>query len=427
MKSQITIPARASEPRPASSTSLVTLAVPLLLAATIAVGAIGCRKSDPLGEGAPLTGKASDPPVTFTGRWDDTNAFVYHLETITGTQVPRRNSEVVVQQDTVLAKDFRMGVTNITREGVRALTAEIQSVRVETTSDQRLTSAFDTENELLSTEDNAIANRLRRVKGARLGFKLAPAGRVVRVDGVKEFNDRVGASRNIRGAAGAVLNKFLSPEFYRDLVEMTFLPANPVRIGDSWTVRPRSGLGMSGNTGPDLVYTFRGWQVREGTNCARFDFVGGKAAGNSGSTSNVVIRRSAPDNLTTEGTLWFSPDLGVPVEMIYSQSFSKQSVVNPSNAPRVVRTQGPGPTNSAAVAVMDVDDDADSAPTNAPAASVRTVSASAPATTPITRTITTQQHVTLTLIELVPVEPPPSPVAAPVTAPAAEPPKPATP
>ena len=211
----------------------------IAVAVGVAVGNAGCKRADPRGDGARITGKPSDPPVTFIPRWDETNAFVYHLESITGTQVPRRNSEVVIQQDTVLAKDLRFGVTNVTPQGVRAMSMEIQAVRVETTSDQRLTSAFDTENELLSTEDNTIASRLRRVKGAKLGFKLSPVGRVVRVDGTKEFTDRIGANRTVRGAAGAVLNKFFNQQYYRDLVEMSFLPTNPVRVGDSWTVVAR--------------------------------------------------------------------------------------------------------------------------------------------------------------------------------------------
>ncbi len=378
--------------------------------------AVGCKKADARGGGAPLRGKPSDPPIALVPRWDETNAYVYHLESITGTEVPRRNSTVVIQQDTTLAKDFRLGVTNILRDGVRSLSMEIQSVRVDTTSDQRLTSAFDTENELLSTEDNTIANRLRRVKGARLGFKLAPVPscRVVRLDGGKEFNDRVGSGRNVRGAAGAVINKFFNQQFYRDLVEMAFLPTNPVRVGDSWTITQRSGPGLYDVNGASLTYTFRGWQVREGTNCARLDFTG-TTKGASGSTNK------GREEIDINGAIWFSNDLGVPIEISYDQAIVRHTTTTTrtarapgSNAPAdTVMLSRPltasakpgGPAAPPPGAPVEADDEPEppapggSAPPPAPSGPNPTTTV-----TTTSRTTNIKQHVTLTLVELVPVE-----------------------
>jgi hypothetical protein len=400
---------------------LKPMALALLMAGGLAagLGLTGCKKAEARGGDRPITGKASDPAATFEGRWDETNAYVYHLETITGTQVPRRNSEVVIQQDTVLAKDLRFGVTNITREGVRAMSMEVQAVRVETTADQRLTSAFDTENELLSTEDNSIASRLRRVKGARLGFKLAPAPstRVVRVDGAKEFNDRVGSGRNVRGAAGAVLNKFFNQQFYRDLVEMTFLPTNPVRIGESWTNFARSGAGLYNNASAELIYTFRGWQWHEGTNCARFDFVGGTRGGTTNRKTSTSSS-SSNEEAELEGTLWFSPDIGVPVELEFDQSITRQTTstrvvrMTTTNAPGTVVAAVPGTAGTNATLVVDIDDEPDVLVTpppgnGAPPASPSNPSPS-PTSTTTSRKTTTKQHVKLTLIEIVPVEAPPN-------------------
>lgn len=378
----------------------------------------GCNNADPRGGGAPLKGKPSDPPVALVARWDETNAYVYHLESITGTEVPRRNSTVVIQQDTTLAKDFRFGVTNILRDGVRSMSMEIQSVRVDTTSDQRLTSAFDTENELLSTEDNTIASRLRRVKGARLGFKLAPVPscRVVRVDGGKEFNDRVGSGRNVRGAAGAVINKFFNQQFYRDLVEMSFLPTNPVRVGDSWTVTQRSGPGLYDVNGAPLTYTFRGWQVREGTNCARLDFTGTTKAA-SGSTNK------GREEIEINGAIWFSNDLGVPVEISYDQAIVRHTTTTTrtgrapgSNAPPgavtltrpLTASAAPGapavhPPGAPAEADDEPEPPAPGGGTPPPAPSSPNA-ATTTTTTTTSRTTNIKQHVTLTLVELVPVE-----------------------
>jgi hypothetical protein len=434
-----------------------------LVFAVVLIGMAGaCRRSESRGGSAPITGKPSDPAVTFVARWDDTNAFAYHLETITGTQVPRRNSDAVVQQDTVLAQDLRLNINAITRDGVRSLQMEVQTARVETTSDQRLTSAFDTENEMLATEDNTIASRLRRAKGARLIFRLAPDNRVVRVDGIKEFNDRTGSGRNVRGAAGSVVNKFFGQQFYRDVVEMSFLPTNAVHVGDSWIVHLRNGPGLFNNSATDLTYTFRGWQVHEGTNCARFDFAGGAKSAGTG-------RKGSSEDAEIEGTVWFSPEMGVPVEMTIDQTVVKQSIVpppgsNPPTTARLTRTvsgtnggrmvvnggrpqpgNGPAPTT----VLVESDDDVDTAiPAPAPGsaspdsgtaappvatrvATVKVTGGNPPSTPPppgepgspgsaapsapanngpaVTRTTTIKQHLTLTLIELVPIDPPTRP------------------
>ncbi len=395
----------------------VARAIVVSALASLALFAAGCNKADPRGGGAPIKGRPSDPPVALIPRWDETNAYIYHLESITGTEVPRRNSTVVIQQDTTLAKDFRFGVTNFLRDGVRSMSMDIQSVRVETTSDQRLTSAFDTENELLSTEDNTIASRLRRVKGARLGFKLAPVPscKVIRVDGGKEFNDRVGSGRNVRGAAGAVINKFFNQQFYRDLVEMSFLPTNPVRVGDSWTVTQRSGPGLYDANGAGLTYTFRGWQFREGTNCARLDFTGNTKAA-AGSTNK------GREEIEITGAIWFSPELGVPVEISYDQSIVRHTTtttrsmrVTGSNAPPGTVTPTRPLTAAATPATPaghppgDADDEPEppAAGGNPPAPAPAPPGTSGPnpgTVTATNRTTNIKQHVTITLVELVPVE-----------------------
>jgi len=400
------------------------LTSPVLLPLVLLLALTACKRRDARGTTEPIRGKPSDTPVTFVARWDETNAFVYHLESITGTQVPRRNTNGFVQQDTVLAKDLRFSVTNVTPEGFRSMKMEIQAVRVETTADQRLTSAFDTENEMLSTEDNQVANRLRKIKGAQLGFRLSPANRILRVDGMKEFNDRMGSNRNVKGAAGAVLNKFFNQQFYRELVEMSFVPTNEVHVGDSWTVRARALAGLYNSPVVDLTYKFRGWQVHDGTNCARFDFTGTTTPNRSGSTNRAAGGNSS-EEAEVEGTVWFSPDLGVPVELVYNQSLTRNSMATP----RVPRMQGgtnAGPmkisvrraargTNAPPEAattpppnvVVDVDDGEPPPPVpgtpGGPGATNVVIAAM-----PVNRMTTTKQQVVLTLIEIVPVEPAPA-------------------
>ena len=176
--------------------------------------------------------------------------------------------------------------------------------------------------------------------------------------------------------------------------------------------------GLYNNMTVDLTYTFRGWQVHENTNCARFDFTGNTQP--KGSTTGRTPTSSS-EEAEIEGTVWFSPDLGVPIELMVNQSLTRNStstkvtrppggtntgpnmVSVPMKRPRGRGTNSPPPDATPPNLTIEVDETSDPPPPGGPG------STNAP-TTAVTsnRTTTTKQHLVLTLIEIVPVDPPAS-------------------
>jgi len=142
-----------------------------------------------------------------------------------------------------------------------------------------------------------------------------------------------------------------------------------------------------GNVAMELTYNFRGWQRREGTNCARLDFTGTIKPNTASTTNNPsfvgrIINSVVPPN-EEEGDItgqsWFDPGLQLAVETRYQQSITAKS----STVRRVRTKRG---TNEPVLV------DA-SAPTNEPAPNP-------PAQTITTSTTSSEQYTTIKLFDV---------------------------
>ena len=109
------------------------------------------------------------------------------------------------------------------------------------------------------------------------------------------------------------------------------LPKDPVKVGASWVVTRQAGAASGGASSPlEVTYEFRGWQKKDGTNCARLDFKGEfkpNAVANTVVPTNLGgLRRAAKmaSAPKVEGTMtgqsWYSPDTGLAVETSYDQT-----------------------------------------------------------------------------------------------------------
>ena len=301
----------------------------LALSLALVVGA--CHRSNE----APITGKRGDPPVAMKAVWQPGKRCLYRVESTTISQVPRKNTGKTFRADTTIGQDLAFTVTNVAPDGSRLLQLEVLAVQMETGRDDGVTMSFDSANRVMQVEDSPVVARLKKLVGLKLRFHVSPENRVTRVDGIKELNDRTsGGPAAARGVAVAALNRTFNQQFYRDIVEMGMLPKDPVKVGDTWTVSRMGGGGpRGGSVGMELTYNFRGWQRREGTNCARLDFTGTFKPNAPSSTNNPsfvgrVINAAAPPN-TEEGNMtgqsWFDPGLQLAVETHYQQSITTKS------------------------------------------------------------------------------------------------------
>lgn len=349
----------------------------LLLAAT------GCRRGSR--NEPPITGKASDPAVTMAARWQEGKRFIFRVETINSTEVPRKNTTQLIHSETTVGQDLAFSVTNVAPDGSRVLQMEILAVQMETGRDDSITMSFDSANQVMQVEDTPLTQRLRRFVGLKLLFRLSPENKVMRIDNVRDLNNRQSGGGNIRGVAASVIARCFNQQFYREIVEMGMLPKNPVRVGDQWTEErpPNSGPGSS-QFPSTYTYTFVGWQEHLGTNCARIDFTGEfkpapppppKGASTNGVPARPVVK--APPGKTLEdseitGRSWYSPEHTLAVETVYHQSLVAKTVIGRNrNATRisVSTTNAPdgieldGETNEPPVVIV----------TNAPPQPVTTV------------------------------------------------------
>lgn len=352
----------------------------------------GCKKSGP--QEPPVTGKRTDPPLTMTATWQEGRRYVFRAETTISTQVPRKNTTQLIQTHTSLGQELAFTVTNVAPDGSRVLYMELLSVQFDTGRDDDTTLSFDSLNQVMEVEDTPLIQRLRKLIGLKLAFRLSGSNKVTRVDGIKDLNDRMSGGNNaIRGVAAQVVSRCVNQQFYRDIVEMNFLPLQPVKPGESWTidrtsnVNPRGGSGMA-----HFTYTFTGWQEHLGSNCARLDFTAefkppGPPTTNTvvttnspGTTNQTVVRRvSRQQSANIEegeitGQSWYSPDLTLAIDTVVNQSATTRTAIGRRTTRTVTNTVA---SASNTVEIVDIDspppDPTPSAPgTNTPPVTVST-------------------------------------------------------
>ncbi len=366
---------------------------PLALALLcLAAGFSGCKRGP---KEAPITGKHTDAAVTMTATWQEGRRYIFRVDSTTSTQVPRKNTTQLIQTETSLAQDLAFTVTNVAPDGSRLLQMEILAVQMETGRDDGVTLSFDSMNQVMQVEDTPLIQRLRKLVGVKLEFRLSSENQVTRVDGVKDLNDRASSgSSAARGIAAQVINRCLNQQFYRDIVEMNFLPKTPVKIGESWTVDRSANVGpQAGNAAAHFTYTFLGWQARLGTNCARLDFKG-EFKPPVVSTNDPPGRRGPkppPSANIEEGAIigrsWYSPELTLAVETAFTQSTTTKTSVG-----RRTRTVTVSSNSTEAVEV--------DTGTNAPSVNVVVTNSSGPDQPLSIVTITTHQATTIKLVEV---------------------------
>jgi hypothetical protein len=371
------------------------------LAISLALVAGACHRSNE----APITGKRSDPPVAMQAVWQPGKRYLYRAESTTSSQVPRKNTGKVIRADTTIGQDLAFTVTNVAPDGSRLLQMEVLAVQMETGRDDGVTMSFDSANRVMQVEDSPLVDRLRKLVGLKLKFHVSPENKVTRVDGIKDLNDRTsGGGTAGRGVAVAALNRTFNQQFYRDIVEMGMLPKDPVKVGDTWKVsRVGSGGLRGGNVAMELTYDFRGWQRREGTNCARLDFTGtfkpgpvpraGNQTNQTNQTTNSSFVRRIVDSVVPPGgeegeitgQSWFDRDLQLAVETRY-----RQSITTKSTTVRRVRTK----MDTNQVALVEADSTTNAPPPGPPPPT------NGPAQSVTTSTTSSEQYTTIKLIDV---------------------------
>src|SRR6185436_1604452 len=160
-----------------------------------------------------------------------------------------------------------------------------------------------------------------KLKGVKFAFKVSAGNKITGSDGLRNLTDRLGGGNGRGGGrdlSGGAIARLFDPKVFRRLIEMNALPGQPVRIGETWTVKQDINDGMGGNLPVEVTYTFKGWQNHDERHCARLEFAGAikppapernnRRAG-AGGGGNPTIEGGS-----LKGTTWFDPELALVVE-----------------------------------------------------------------------------------------------------------------
>jgi hypothetical protein len=328
-----------------------TLAAALLLVP----GWIGCKKSGGVASttGEPITGNSSDPAVAMQAVWNPSNRYVFRLDVTSSSQMPRRNAPQPITQDTTAGEDFSLVVTNIAGDGTRRMELEILSVQVESSIGDQINLNYDSESRVGSTDANAMIERLEKLKGIKFAFKVSAGNKITGSDGLRNLSDRLGGGNGRGGGqnfGGGAIANLIDPKIFRELIEMNALPRQPVRIGDTWTVKQDISGGTAGTLQVDLTYTFKGWQKHDERACARLEFSGAlkppapernNRRGGGGGGGGPVIEGGI-----ITGTTWFDPEQALAIETVSDQSLTFKGTMGGRGGRRQGGTNAP-PANPA--------------------------------------------------------------------------------
>ena len=301
----------------------------------------GCAKSGPRAtREEKITGRPEDPPVTFEAQWISSNRYTFRIVTTSCSAAPRANSLKPVPQETTIAQDYVVTVTNTMPDGSRGLDLELRTLQLEMSLGDNFTTTYDSENRVIGTFGDPTAEALQNIVGAHLRYVLSASNTVMRLDGIKELNDRV-LSGNKRNSAGSIVRRYFNASYFKQLVEMNALPTGPLRVGDSWPMRRELSYSSAGAVARiDVTCTFKGWQQREKRKCALLEFTGAiKPPRPEDRPARIVGARDVSGNLI--GKTWFDPESGFAIETITDQTLTYQSTVR---RPRGADTNAPPTT-----------------------------------------------------------------------------------
>jgi len=297
-----------------------------LLVTIVAAGLVaGCSKSGVRAgsrKDGRITGSPSDPAVAFIAQWAPSNRYVFRSEISTFAEVPRQGQAKPVPQESTLGLDYVITVSNVNSNGSKSLELEITSVQFESTMGETMLISYDSMNKVVGTDGNAMAERFEKIIGSKITFQLSASNKISNVRGISEITNKLYNGGTAR--AQTLVRRLFTPQYLRHLIDLIVLPADPVRIKDSWSgqMALNSGPLIGGITG-DVTYTFRGWQEHDQRKCALVEFTGTvKPRGKPGGpiANNM-------ENGTINGKTWFDPELGIVVESISDQAATSKGSI----------------------------------------------------------------------------------------------------
>jgi len=335
----------------------------------------GCSKS----KEPKIFGRPSAPPVTLHCAWQP--GYRYHLrfeEAVLTDAEPTPDPSEAGQHRVTFEQECMVTATNVARGrgGNIGLDMEILSLAMERAKGSQVALSFDSEQGGETTDDLGYIPILKKLVGGHLRFLVSPDGKMIRAEGINEWiaqatsdspartvaprmvantssptnsagdpgapPDVTNGPGNIirkairslttvppgpvtgrRGNAASSVRNFFSQDHFRQMLEFSFAPSSPVRVGQEWKSRGDTPITGRGRFTFDANAKFEGWQEHGKTNCARIAVHGNLLSqGNSASTA------ASPTKETLKGTVWIEPNLSFPITTILDKQITLTNQTN---------------------------------------------------------------------------------------------------
>src|SRR6266446_4108719 len=190
-----------------------------LLALLVSCSKSGGRKAV---KGGKITGSPSDPAVDLKLKWAPDNRYLMRMEMTRLVQRQQHGQTEMVQHEFNFNQDYALTVTNSEPDGHRGLNLEILSLETSTAVGENFTLSFDSESQVDTGIGNSLSDILRQSIGGHLYYLLAPNGKVLKVNGVRELLQN--GARGSNATASTTLRRVYNPEYFKEILELCTLP-----------------------------------------------------------------------------------------------------------------------------------------------------------------------------------------------------------
>ncbi|MFC1453131.1 DUF6263 family protein [Verrucomicrobiota bacterium] len=162
---------------------------------------------------------------------------------------------------------------------------------------------------------NMLAMSMGKLLGTKLTCRFDKDGDMTGMEGMEELMSEMHQGQS----AGGMFDDESFKQLFGEKIGGGWLPENPVKVGDSWSVSKTASLGGMTKMSTDVTYTFKGWQTEAGRRCAEVYFEG-TISGEPGNGEGPMGMQMSVKAGAMSGTALFDPELGSVVRMVTDQT-----------------------------------------------------------------------------------------------------------
>ena len=303
------------------------LAAWLTLAMILAL--TGCTKVKPPGTPLVLATNAVDVagttngPVTVKVKWLAGKTYHLRMESLQSWETVSPPQEPSARPTLGITHDYAISVLKELADGGQELQLEFVAQKMFYQIGEVPMMSFDSAQSAAQDAGNPVATVLRQLTGAKLRCTTDARGRMTKVDGFTELQERMaGGNSQVK----AMLEQFFNEVNLRQMFSCaTGLSADdPVHEGDTWPVHletpdPLGLMVIDGNC------TLKGWEPQGDRHCVRVEYLGSVS---SQPDPNGSANPSKITAGTVSGKAWVDPALGMLVNCATEQHLDLETTAH---------------------------------------------------------------------------------------------------